>query len=312
MLSNNLTSKTFRISFKKISYVCWESNGKFIIKTQNYSDRSIQCRNCNKIGHSTRNCKFPINSYGVIIFKIEDVKKYLLVQRKFSYDYTELLRGKYILPDDVKYAEKLIQDIPENERYYILNYDFDYLWNQLWNWDADAKHIQLIQKEYQFNKKRFNLLKEGLYKDNVFYSFRDFFDLYPSVRAEPEWEFPKGKRKEGESNVICAKRETYEETLLDERDYRLISNLKFIDTITGSNNIKYTNVYYVGLLKNKNYLPITCPIEFDNSIDGKVRIQNLEIRKIGWFTLEEIKRLLVLPNADNKINILQKIENDRN
>ena len=59
------------------------------------------CNNCGKQGHLFHQCKLPITSYGIILFKSSDQDqgqgpKYLMIRRKDSFGYIDLLRGKYI------------------------------------------------------------------------------------------------------------------------------------------------------------------------------------------------------------------------
>lgn len=60
------------------------------------------CLNCGKYGHHNRSCRFPVTSYGVILFHPSPTGeiKYLMVQRKYSPFYIELVRGKYELTDE--------------------------------------------------------------------------------------------------------------------------------------------------------------------------------------------------------------------
>ena len=52
---------------------------------QNISKNNIYCTNCGKIDHLYKNCKNPIISYGIMLFKYVNNTLYLLlVQRKDS------------------------------------------------------------------------------------------------------------------------------------------------------------------------------------------------------------------------------------
>ena len=54
----------------------------------------MYCNNCGKQGHISRNCKLPITSYGVLLLLNEEIPKIVMVQRKDSLCYIEILRGK--------------------------------------------------------------------------------------------------------------------------------------------------------------------------------------------------------------------------
>ena len=55
------------------------------------------CNNCGKHGHMFHQCKMPITSYGIIVFKpaSDNGFQYLMIRRKDSFCYIDFLRGKY-------------------------------------------------------------------------------------------------------------------------------------------------------------------------------------------------------------------------
>ena len=73
-------------------YIDELNDEKIIIPKKNY-----YCSNCNKKGHNHRMCHFPTNSYGCIIYKrsSDNQIRYLMIQRKYTPEYIELIRGKY-------------------------------------------------------------------------------------------------------------------------------------------------------------------------------------------------------------------------
>ena len=74
--------------------------------------KTIYCTNCGKIGHNHKNCKNPIISYGIMLFKYEvDEFKLLLVQRKDSIAYIEFIRGKYSITNTSKLFNIMILTI---------------------------------------------------------------------------------------------------------------------------------------------------------------------------------------------------------
>ena len=54
------------------------------------------CNNCGKQGHMFYQCRLPITSYGIIVFKntLEGLK-FLMIRRKDSFGYIDFIRGKY-------------------------------------------------------------------------------------------------------------------------------------------------------------------------------------------------------------------------
>ena len=266
-----------------------ELNGKPSINYGLYKKNYLYCLNCNKKGHNSKNCRFPTNSYGCILFKEspDNQLRYLMIQRRYTPVYVELLRAKYYTFEiiDYKYLTLLIKDLPVTERYYISTYDFDYLWHSLWRWAGTDEQMQCIYEEYDNCKQKFNSLKKGFqHSQHGFINFRSLFDTYTADYVEPEWEFPKGRREDGESDQQCAIRECSEETTLESEDYKIYLHVKpFQEKFMGINQVKYCNSYYLGELTNYEKPIYYNPTHVE---------QNKEIRKIGWFTENEIHKLV--------------------
>lgn len=263
----------------------------------------LYCLNCNKKGHNYRNCRFPVNSYGCVHFKTcsDDHIRYLMLQKRHAHVYPEILKRKYYESNfNFKYLVQLIINMPETDRYYISKYDFDYLWTNYWKWTEKNKTNtnKSVSDDYDDCKFKFNLLKNGhIFAQHGFLSFKTLFTKYKATYLEPDWEFPKGRRDEGETDQQCAIRECKEETRLDFMDYKLFLHVKpFQERYTGINNVQYCNSYYLAELTN-----------YDKSLyyDPNQTEQNNEIRKIGWFTESEIGQLV---NASSKYRL--KMLND--
>ena len=298
------------LKFKDKTYIYDDHNGVHEIVNKSHNHYNYQkknylyCLNCNKKGHNCKNCRFPINSYGGIIFKQspDNQIRYLMIQRKYTSVYVEILRAKYYHDEQLnyKYLCLLISRLPITERYYICNYEFDYLWHSLWRWVGTDEQMQCIFEEYENCKQKFNLLKKGYY-DQQFGSMiwtSLFMDSIPTL-MEPDWEFPKGRRGEGESDQQCAIRECFEETTLQLEDYHIFLHVKpFQEKYTGVNQKKYCNSYYLAELTNHNKYIYYDPSQTE---------QNTEIRKIGWFTHNEIKKLIG-DNHQYRLNMIDDIE----
>ena len=66
--------------------------------------RNVFCGNCGMTGHIYKNCRAPITSCGIIMYKrVNNTFKYLMIQRKDSIGYIEFLRGKYDI-DNIDYG----------------------------------------------------------------------------------------------------------------------------------------------------------------------------------------------------------------
>lgn len=261
---------------------------------------SIVCLNCGKNGHNAKNCRYPVNSYGCIIFKNtpENIPKFLMIQKKYTPEYIELLRGRYYDEGELNYQYLLllIIDLPLTERNYIESYDFDYLWKNIWQWIGSNEQLCRVTTEYELCRNRFNLLKNGhMFNKFGHLSFDLLFKGHPTKVIEPDWELPKGKRRLNETDQQCSVRETCEETALNPEDFYIYPYIKpFQEKFTGVNGIRYCNNYYVA-----------CLVNMDKNIyyDPSHREQNTEIRKIGWFSENEIYQL-INPHNSHKFKLV--------
>jgi len=210
-----------------------------------------------------------------------------MIQRKYTPEYIELIRGRYYIDNhlDYQYLRLLISNIPTTERNYIRQYDFKYLWDHIWQWIGTDEQMQRIHNDYLGSEKKFNQLKQG-YNDEFhgFLSFTSLFKELNNNQIEPDWEFPKGKRHEFETDQNCAIRECCEETALLKTDFDLFLHVRpFQEVFDGVNSVKYCNSYYLAKLTNPNILTYYDPSHTE---------QNKDIRKIGWFTEQEIYQII--------------------
>jgi 8-oxo-dGTP pyrophosphatase MutT (NUDIX family) len=257
-------------------------------KNNNIRTNKIYCGNCGDAGHIYRNCRQPITSFGIILLKYDEIEssfdvfnnlKFLMIQRKDSISYVEFIRGKYLI-DKSTYISRLFSDMTPQERYNLQNYDFKELWNKLWmNHDSN-----IFKNEFEISFEKFNTLKKGIInKENVFISIDKFIEKTQSKYNTPEWEFPKGRRNIREEDIKCARREFEEETAIEKSSYFLLDFIPpFQELFTGSNNIKYRIVYYIGIYKSNKEISVN-----PNNIT-----QASEIGNIGWFNFENAIKII--------------------
>jgi len=269
------------------------------------------CMNCGKSGHNSKICTEPIISCGLICFKINNIQlkkiqkylfnkyidiedynynninyinkvnfhrndiKFLMIQRKHSLSYIEFLRGRYNELDENK-IKNLFELMSKKEVEAIKKCNFETLWDNLWN---DTARSKTFIKEMVISKSKFIFLKNNNIIDNL-----------ESKYDNPEWGFPKGRRNKFENNINCANREFYEETNLN--NYTYLDRINAIEeTFMGTNNVNYKHIYYLAGSDQEN-------LYYDNN--------NYEIGNIGWFTIDEILKLL-RPYNDSKVNIINQI-----
>ena len=250
--------------------------------------RDVVCINCGFTGHTSKNCNFPITSFGVIAYKIIRGKVYyLMVQRKDSLCYTEFIRGKYDIKN-IKYIAKLVDNMTEPEKVRLSTWTFDKLWNNLW-----INNMNNMRKEYNTSAQKFKMLKNGfLLKSNCVVLKIDInhYTRSESRLAETEWEFPKGRRKINERDINCALREFEEESGISRNAIVVDDGQKQYEEIfVGNNRLRYRNIYYMA------------SYTLDNIYDDFFKTTNMdqvkEIKDVKWLDFE---------NVCKKIN--QKVE----
>lgn len=243
---------------------------------ENKSD--IYCNNCGLKGHIQRDCRNPVLSCGNLVFRTDkDEPQVLMIQRKDSLCFIEFIRGKYDV-FNIDYIQILVDKFTIDEKRSIINSSFDELWSTLWMIDIDT-----IQKNSDYHKghDKFMRLRTGFHfkKRDIFINLQYFVDNSKTNYLTTEWEFPKGRRNKGESDLECAKREFNEETNYNEDDYKLIMNLEpFTEEFVGENRVRYKYLYYIGYLVN---------LEKEVFIDIANRDQVTELKGIKWATKRE-------------------------
>jgi len=287
-----------------------------------YKNKKNYCNNCGKYGHYIKKCNEPVISLGIICFKyntelklttdiilkymknkyfeidnfnykhLDNISKidyykdkiyFLLIQRKHSISYIEFIRGKYDF-NNIDKLNNFFLLMSQNEIDNISKLDFDFLWNNLWKTTSKSK---IYQKEYEKSKKKFNYI----IKKNIIHKLIKIKPKY----LTPEWGFPKGRRNYFEKNINCAIREFKEETNMNDNNYIILNNLSCIqENYTGTNNIDYRHIYYIGLS------PKLTEINFDLNED------NYEIGNIKWCNWNEAVKL-IRPYYSSKLDILNKI-----
>ena len=140
------------------------------------------CSNCGIPGHSYRDCSSPITSFGTLLFRIhsndwsqeavltktpqsitgfegfQPSLEVLLIQRRDSLGFVDLLRGKYSI-HDVEYIKKQISGMTDEEREKIVKKDVEELWAEIRG--AERADIQ-YKKDKENTKKKRMALREGM------------------------------------------------------------------------------------------------------------------------------------------------------
>jgi len=279
--------------------------------------KSMLCSNCGYYGHYLKNCIAPVTSYGCIIIKppngfdqakellaneksvsgfetiIKDMK-YLMIQRRDSLGFIEIMRGKYKLTD-INYIRYHITTMTQTEHAKVLSQDFDTLWCNLW---GVPKEQSLNYKNDRENARvKFDLLKSGIMDDSgMIINLESMIADVVNPWKTPEWGFPKGRRDPHESDLQCAFRELREETGIAEKDVVFIRNLEPLsETFFGSNHIDYCHKYFVFLYNSDKEV----------FFDSTNHYMSQEIGDLGWFTLEECLEKIRPENIEKKEVLLR-------
>lgn len=242
-------------------------------------------------------------SFGIICYRINDETnrvEYLMIQRRDSLAFMEFIRGKYDLYN-FEYIKHLMSFMTMYEQEMLLLFPFDELWNHVWYQPCMPKQTQ----EFLDAKEKFLMLKEGIQclknKQLVLVNLKLLVTESQSKYNEPEWGFPKGRRRLKERDIDCAVREFYEETGINKQDIVLDTDLiAYEEIFYGTNNIRYRHVYYIAKITKNIYKTLT--------IDCTNYQQAREVRQVRWFTAEQVLNKIREHNVERKVLFQQIIE----
>lgn len=252
------------------------------------------CRNCGLTGHVYKACPHPIVSFGLICFRyIKGIPEYLMIQRKDSLSFMEFIRGKYD-PIDIKYISNLLSYMTVQEQNMLLTKKFEELWNHIWF----QKSIQRHTADYDEAQKRFYEIYSGV---NVVdargsqrtYTLASLIAETPTLFTEPEWGFPKGRRRLKEPDVSCAIREFCEETGFSSSDVKICDQVKpFEEVFYGTNSILYRHVYFIARLVTN--------CEREIMVDPSNINQAREVQQVSWFNFQDVLAHIRNHNCERK------------
>ena len=250
------------------------------------------CRNCGSIGHLYKYCKKPIMSFGIICYRKNEINnqyEYLMIQRRNSLSFVEFIRGKYDICN-IEYIKHLMSLMTIYERKLLSRMSFDTLWNQVWYQSFIQKQLTT---DYAFAKIKFQLLKECG-------SMELFLYQSTSKYREPEWGFPKGRRRLKETDMDCAIREFCEETGLVKSEIKLDNeNEQYEEIFYGTNQVLYTHIYYTAKIIKNIYKHVY--IDYCNPHQAR------EVQKVKWFSKDDVIRLTRDYNVERKEIFLKAI-----
>jgi len=257
------------------------------------------CNNCGKQGHSFHQCKLPITSYGIILCRPSNKGvQFLMIRRKDSFGYIDFIRGKYS-PYNIEQLQHTINEMSVIEKKQIINEPFNKLWAMMW---GNTSSENQFRSEESISVKKFELITNGVYINNVKYTLRDLVEKSDTAWTETEWEFPKGRRNPQERDLDCGLREFEEETGYSQDSIAIVENiLPFEEIFIGSNHKSYKHKYFLAYMSEyKNQ-------EKDDMVNLQ-KYQKSEVSKLEWKTFDECLKSIRPYNLEKK-KIITNINN---
>lgn len=263
---------------------------------------NLYCNNCGKIGHLYNNCKMPITSIGIIVFRYNKNNiEYLMIRRKETLGFIDFMRGKYTI-NNKEYILNMIKQMTIFEKNNLLTKSFDELWHNIW---CDEKTSNQYKSEENISKDKFNLLSEGILINDKIITLKDLIEESKDYNEweEPEWGFPKGRRNMYEKDYDCAIREFCEETGYSKNTIFNIQNIMPIyEIFTGSNYKCYKHKYFIMFMNYKDTLNMN---NFQKSEVSKMEWMSFDkcTKKIRPYNLEKKKSITNINNSLNKLSV---------
>lgn len=250
--------------------------------------KDCYCNNCGKQGHLYHNCKMPITSIGIVVFRVNKQNniEYLMICRKDTLGYIDFMRGKYSIFNR-DYIMNMLKQMTVEEKNNLINCSFDELWKNVWGNENVSNQYKV---EEIISREKYNSLKNGIMNKNEYYNLSQLIDESYNFEIwhEPEWGFPKGRRNYQENDYECAIREFGEETGLNIKKIKIIQNLlPFEEIFTGSNYKSYKHKYFI------SYIPYEDSVAIDN-------FEPSEVSKMEWKTYEECLEMIRIYNLEKK------------
>lgn len=175
----------------------------------------------------------PVTSYGLIVFYKDPVTGeiyFLLQQRRDTFEYMDFIRGIWRTEGQIP---SLFALMCEEERLRIREYTFKELWDDLFV----EKNSKMYKDSYAKAKKKYSMIRHLI---------PNILDTTQSCVVEPPWGFPKGKKNSyHESEIVCALRETEEETKILAASMTIIPDYKYSEQFSGTNGKVYATHYYL-------------------------------------------------------------------
>ena len=241
------------------------------------------CNNCGKQGHLFHQCKLPITSYGIVVFRsTTEGIEYLMIRRKDSFGYIDFIRGKYS-PYNIYQIQNIIDEMSLHEKAKIQTEPFQYLWIEMWGNINNSQY----KNEESISSKKIDIINSGVEIDDKIIQLKDIIDKSTTQWSEPEWEFPKGRRNHKEKDLDCALREFEEETGISRHKIEIVENIiPFEEIFIGTNHKSYKHKYFLAYM--------------DNLHENLNNYQVTEVSKLEWKSIDKCLESIRPYNLEKK------------
>ncbi len=256
-------------------------------------------------------CEQPVSSYGLIAFRITDPSwnqvaalhgrgellpldkvQFLMIQRRNSYGFVEIIRGKY-KTNDLSYLRTIIAETTKVEQDALLSQPFEMLWKNMWGIEnKNYKH------DFEMSRDKFHRIMAGVEDSHTKQriTLAQLIQENKSSWPTPEWGFPKGKPNLHETTLETAEREFCEETGLAPGDFHVFENIyPFQENFYGTNQTQYKHVYYLA------YMMPSVAVRMNHEDAVMAR----EIGDIAWFSYSDALAHIRDYNNEKKELLLQ-------
>jgi ADP-ribose pyrophosphatase YjhB (NUDIX family) len=176
-------------------------------------------------------------SYGILCCRNRNGIQIVMVRKAITYYFSQFISGNYKKSEPNELI-KLFNNMTYDEKIEILSMRFDMMWYKIYKQNPEKDYNALEISNYIKKKSRF----ENTFIGDGGKYLRKLIEN--SFNAEMDWEFPKGRKNDSETDINAATREFKEETGITEDKYMILFNIPpFIETFTDY-GITYQNIFY--------------------------------------------------------------------
>ncbi len=235
-------------------------------------------------GKAVWNTQKTKKSYGVALcrFNLENSQyELLLVKKRCTYNFVEFVLGHYAKNNDIRLSY-LFNGMTNAEKLAILSLDFGNIYYNVFLINPDSLHFDDTTTLPEY------LAKYKIYKHKFVETFvkdkgaRLKRIINKSRNIETIWEVPKGRKNPQEKDLMCAIRETQEETGISLDKYKLLLDISPQKITHMDCNTTYINNLFIGVINNPHFVP---KVLFGN------RQQVSEVVNVAWMSLDQIKNI---------------------